>query len=113
MPVGDAMVRFDRATMAVRTWPGSPGLRAMMKRFLKESGYGDANDYWQVAMSQTMRVPTFVWLLQSHLGKHPECFYIRIARRMPHDRRQLVSRLLRLRLQEAWEVVRAMRYWFI
>jgi hypothetical protein len=99
MPVGDAMVRFDRATMAVRN-ARIIGSARDDETILKESGYRDANDYWQTAMSQTMRVPTFVWLLESHLEVSDRTHW----RQMP------ISALIRLALQEAWE---AGENWFI
>lgn len=65
--IGDARVRFTNATMLIRSNRITGSLLRGDEEILKECGYRDANEYWDVALSEEMTVSDFVTLLEGHL----------------------------------------------
>jgi hypothetical protein len=64
--VGNTRVRFIIATMKIRS-NRTVGGGLSDDEILRCGGYHDPNEYWRDAMSQEMKVPDFVSLLEDHL----------------------------------------------
>ena len=95
MPLGDAKVRLEKATLRIRNNRIS-GLACDDEAILRECGYRDANEYWHVATSRGTKVSAFVALLESHL-LDPQGVSDRVIwRTMP------ISALINAALSEAW-----------
>jgi len=95
--IGDARVRFNTATMRIRSNRITGSLLRGDEEILKECGYRDANEYWDVAMSEEMTVSDFVTLLEGHLldpGRTADEIHGRAVR---------ISKLVEDSLHKAWQ----------